>query len=447
MEKDYRSAVDNFIASCAGYCVATYVLGICDRHNDNIMIRKSGHLFHIDFAKILGHAQMFGTFRRDRAPFVLTSDMAFVINGGYQPSPRFQHFVDLCCKAFNLVRRHANLFLNLLSLMLNSGIPSLGSVYDLKYIRDSLMPNASDADATAAFTRLINSSLSSMFTQVNFFIHNVAQIRDVAQFKRPSAGNPNSVLSFAPKSYSVDSDGYIDSARVVDIQKRHTPGEKYYIYVINVCRVNDNKPTFVFRRFEHFQELHSKLTEVYPEVNLPRLPAKILLGRSQIRTVAERRRAELDDYIRHLLMMSSEISESDVLYTFLHSLLIDEKEASKFSIQLLPEEKATRPITGQIKLSLRFERDSLRVMVMHAKDLSPRSPGGSADPYVKLYLLPDPEKVTKIKTKIAKKYVMINLQSKRLKRTTLSPLCIYYSNIEFNIHSDSKLQNRFLLQF
>lgn len=55
---------------------------------------------------------------RDRAPFVLTSDMAYVINGGEKPTIRFQLFVDLCCQAYNLIRKHASLFLNLLSLVI-----------------------------------------------------------------------------------------------------------------------------------------------------------------------------------------------------------------------------------------------------------------------------------------------------------------------------------------
>ena len=36
--------MDVFTLSCAGYTVATYVLGVADRHSDNIMIRKTGQV-------------------------------------------------------------------------------------------------------------------------------------------------------------------------------------------------------------------------------------------------------------------------------------------------------------------------------------------------------------------------------------------------------------------
>uniref|UniRef100_A0A3B5ADP9 Phosphatidylinositol-4-phosphate 3-kinase catalytic subunit type 2 beta n=1 Tax=Stegastes partitus TaxID=144197 RepID=A0A3B5ADP9_9TELE len=201
-DEQYDKAVENFIYSCAGCCVATYVLGICDRHNDNIMLKTSGHMFHIDFGKFLGHAQMFGNIKRDRAPFVFTSDMAYVINGGDKPSSRFHDFVDLCCEAYNLIRKHTHLFLNLLGLMLSCGIPELSDLEDLKYVYDALRPHESEADATMYFTRLIESSLGSVATKLNFFIHNLAQMKFASSEDRPT-------LAFAPRVHTAKSDGLI----------------------------------------------------------------------------------------------------------------------------------------------------------------------------------------------------------------------------------------------
>ena len=115
----------SFQGSCAGYSVVTYIMGICDRHNDNIMVKNSGHLFHIDFGKFLGDAQKFGNIKRDRVPFVLTPDMVYVINGGDKMTQKFHTFVDLCCQAFNSLRQAGNLILTLFALMASSGIPGV----------------------------------------------------------------------------------------------------------------------------------------------------------------------------------------------------------------------------------------------------------------------------------------------------------------------------------
>jgi phosphatidylinositol-4,5-bisphosphate 3-kinase catalytic subunit alpha/beta/delta len=39
-----KNAIDLFTRSCAGYCVITYVLGVADRHPDNIMVNERGQV-------------------------------------------------------------------------------------------------------------------------------------------------------------------------------------------------------------------------------------------------------------------------------------------------------------------------------------------------------------------------------------------------------------------
>jgi len=169
---EYEQAVENFTRSCAGYCVATYVLGIGDRHNDNIMVNRHGFLFHIDFGHFLGHYKKVLYMRRERAPFVLTPEFANVM--GSKGSDNFNRFIDLCVRGYNILRRHANVFINLFAMMLSTGIPELQSESDIEYLRQALVMDMTEEEAGRHFRKLIQESLDSRSTQVMFVTHIMA---------------------------------------------------------------------------------------------------------------------------------------------------------------------------------------------------------------------------------------------------------------------------------
>ncbi|KAM7366663.1 hypothetical protein PAMP_016079 [Pampus punctatissimus] len=137
----YDRAIDLFTRSCAGYCVATFILGIGDRHNSNIMVKENGQLFHIDFGHFLDHKKKKFGYKRERVPFVLTQDFLIVISKGVQESTKtkeFERFQEMCYKAYLAIRQHASLFINLFSLLLGCGMPELQSFDDIAYLRKTL---------------------------------------------------------------------------------------------------------------------------------------------------------------------------------------------------------------------------------------------------------------------------------------------------------------------
>lgn len=449
-EFHYKVAIENFIHSCAGYVVITYLLGICDRHNDNIMVTTSGNLFHIDFGKFFGDAQMMAGIKRDRVPFVFTADMAFVINEGGRPSKNYQFFVDLCCRCFILVRQNGDFLLSLMAMMIRSGIDYV-TPEAIQYFHKALMPNLIESQAKVEFNKLIEKALGSLSTQLNFFLHSIAQ-------SLSSSGNNNGgtsslddrhssylgplssetlmndstnnlvkisemddlsnmednisdscQFSFTKCRFTESLDGHITQLEIVNFKFFIAEkNDKIYFYKIKVDRLNYPE-NFVYRSFKEFLELYEKLSRTFPLAKFYTLKRSPMLNRASRQQIASHRTRELTLFLKDLMNMASEISHSDFVYTFFHPILRDQQfsdlESINFSNNLatastVPDYQSQIILRRQpkIKLNLAYRDDALHVLVCHVRNLD-NDRVTPPDSYVKLYLRPDQNKITKRKTR------------------------------------------------
>jgi phosphatidylinositol 3-kinase len=94
---------DRFTKSCVAYCIISYLLGIGDRHMENIMVKRTGEIFHIDFGFILGYDPKL------MSPEIrLTNEMIDAMGG--KTSKHYNQFKDLCTRCILCLRRHIDMF-------------------------------------------------------------------------------------------------------------------------------------------------------------------------------------------------------------------------------------------------------------------------------------------------------------------------------------------------
>ncbi|CAK7298861.1 Phosphatidylinositol 3-kinase C2 domain-containing subunit gamma [Vulpes lagopus] len=408
LKADYEKALRNFFYSCAGWCVVTFILGVCDRHNDNIMLTKSGHMFHIDFGKFLGHAQTFGGIKRtqlgyskptiskflqlfhkgggsipqsreDRAPFIFTSEMEYFITEGGKNPQHFQDFVELCGQAYNIVRRHSRLLLNLLEMMLHAGLPELGGIQDLKYVYNNLRPQDTDLEATSHFTKKIKESLECFPVKLNNLIHTLAQMTSINPAKSASQ-------NFSQESCMLNATRSIQRATILGFSKKTS-----HLYLIQVTRSN-NETSLTEKSFDQFSKLHSELQKQFASLTLPEFPHWWHLPFTNSN---HKRFRDLNHYMEQILNGSYEVANSDCVLSFFLSEPVQQtiEESSLLDLgEKFPDK------TPKVQLVISHEDAKLTILVKHMKNI--HLPDGSApSAHVEFYLLPYPSEVRRRKTK------------------------------------------------
>ncbi|KAF4518926.1 hypothetical protein B566_EDAN006765 [Ephemera danica] len=162
--------MDTYIRSCAGYCVITYLLGVGDRHLDNLLLTTTGKLFHIDFGYILGRDP-----KPLPPPMKLSKEMVEAMGG--INSEHYQEFRKQCYTAFLHLRRHANLILNLFSLMIHASVPDIALEPDktVQKVQDKLRLDLGDEEAVSCVQSLLDLSVTAVMAALVEQLHKFAQ--------------------------------------------------------------------------------------------------------------------------------------------------------------------------------------------------------------------------------------------------------------------------------
>ncbi|SMR49000.1 unnamed protein product [Zymoseptoria tritici ST99CH_3D1] len=155
-----KDAMDNYVKSVAGYCVVTYLLGVGDRHLDNLLLTEDGHFLHIDFGYILGRDP------KPMAPLMKLSREMIEGMGGNLPSSsesQFDNFRQYCFTAYTTLRRSSSLILNLFSLMQDAGIPGLAIFGDaaVRKVEERFKLDVGEEEAVRFFAGMIEKEMGA----------------------------------------------------------------------------------------------------------------------------------------------------------------------------------------------------------------------------------------------------------------------------------------------
>ena len=140
---------ENFINTNVAYSVANFVVGVTQRTKKNIHFKKNGEIYYTSYDHILNH---YSKALGDRGvPFIYNTTFIDFL----KKNNKVKEFVECFLTAFLTLRRNSNDLIQLMELLLSSGIPEI-SRKSLTYMEDSFSLNKSEKEAEEIMNKVLN---------------------------------------------------------------------------------------------------------------------------------------------------------------------------------------------------------------------------------------------------------------------------------------------------
>jgi hypothetical protein len=147
LEQDQKNIL---LSSLAGSCLASYVLGIRDRHQDNMLIKDDHIFFHIDF----GHLW-------NRGPIIDAPRISIPMRFKAKLAAEWPRLEQLCLEGFKVLFQHGDLIKTLCATLFKSTTENSMIIEQFVRGRNSLMLDMSELEANGRFEKILTKSLEN----------------------------------------------------------------------------------------------------------------------------------------------------------------------------------------------------------------------------------------------------------------------------------------------
>lgn len=153
--------------------VVTYLLGVGDRHTDNLLLHRDGYFLHCDYSFILGQDP------KTYMPMRINEQM---VNGmGGKDSDNFAMFLSLAGAAFVALRQHScvrallSIIRNVTDLQIPDASVNQTSESAISSMRQRLRLDLNDDEAVTFIEEIIEQSLTSKMWVAVDAIHSLGK--------------------------------------------------------------------------------------------------------------------------------------------------------------------------------------------------------------------------------------------------------------------------------